>query len=59
MIEKYKADRRKLQKQCAQLTEELKNKESEVVRAKSAAEQLQGAFASFQKLGLLTTATVS
>lgn len=58
MIEKYKADKRKLQKQCQQLTEELRNKESEVTRAKSAAQQLQGAFANFQNLGLVNASSV-
>lgn len=50
-IEKYRSDKKKLQRQCQKLEEELKAKESELLRTKSAADQLQGAIANFQKLG--------
>jgi hypothetical protein len=42
-IERYRSDKRRLQ-------QELKIKEAEVVKAKLAAEQLQGAIATFQRL---------
>ena len=50
-IERYRSEKRKLQRQCQKLEEELKHKENELTRTLAATEQLQGAFANFQKIG--------
>jgi len=52
VILKYKQEKRQLAKQCRKLEEALSTKETELVRTKAAAEQLQSAFANFQKLSV-------
>ena len=50
-IEKYRSEKRKLQRQCQKLEEDLKQKDNDLARTQAATEQLQGAFANFQKIG--------
>ncbi len=50
-IEKYRSEKRKLQRHCLKLEEDLKQKDNDLARTQAATEQLQGAFANFQKVG--------
>lgn len=49
-VEKFRLDKKKLSKACRVLEEELKKKNEDLAETKAATEELQQAFASFQKL---------
>jgi prefoldin subunit 5 len=49
-IDKYRAEKKKLSKMCHHLEQDLKAKESELVRTKQAADQLKAAFSQFQNI---------